>query len=114
MDTRIINIGYSKPAIEMFVAAAQLCLQIPLEEGPPNPPEFVEGTGHRMLRQAWGEEPATSGVGVFYSLAEDGETVQLWDCEEQGYDVEELGPPLYTFPLSQFTESMLKWAKGEL
>lgn len=114
MDTRIINTRYGVAPIQLFTEVTKLCLSVPVEDGPPNVPYIVAGTNGRMISQTWGEEPATSGVMVFYSLAEDNQTVQLWDCEEQGYDPEDLGPPLYTFPLANFAENMAKWAKGEL
>jgi hypothetical protein len=114
MDIRVINTSYSRPPIVLFVEITKLCLEIAEDDGPPNVPYLVPGTGGRMIAQTWGECPFTGGVGVFYSLAEDGDTVQLWDCEEQGYEVDELGPPLYTFPLASFQESMAKWVKGDL
>ncbi len=114
MDSRIINTRYSRAPIELFVAVTQLCLTVAEEDGPPNPPAIISGTNNCMIAQTWGEEPLTGGVSVYYSLAEDGETVQLWDCEEQGYDVADLGPALYTFPLAAFAENMAKWAKGDL
>ncbi|MAD98764.1 MAG: hypothetical protein Unbinned200contig1000_1 [Prokaryotic dsDNA virus sp.] len=112
MDKRIINTIYGKQAMQLFVAAANLCLLVPTEEGPPSAPQIVPDTGNRLIYQAWGADPFNSGVGVYYSLAEDGRTVNMWDCEEQGYNVEELGVPLYTFPLEDFTYNVMRWAMG--
>lgn len=114
MDLRVINTSYAEAPIKLFVAVTNLCLEIDPEDGPPGVPYLVEGTNGRTIGQTWGECPHSGGVGVYYSLAEDGETVQFWDCEEQGYDLEELGPPDLQFPLSQFKEKMLAWAKGDI
>jgi len=114
MDCRIVNTSYSRAPVELFCKVASLCLTISETDDPPNPPFLVEGTGRRKIGQVFGECPHSGGVLFYYSLHEDGVTVQVWDCEEQGYDLEELGPPLYTFPLNEFDDQMRKIHNGEI
>ena len=106
--------SYSRPAIVLFTKITALCLEVPEDNGPPNPPYIVPGTGNHLIGQVWGRELATGGVTIYYSLAEDGETVRLWDCEEQGYGVKDLGPPLHTFPLEKFEGWMKIWLLDKL
>lgn len=113
MDTRVINTLYSPAAMQLFVNLANLCLSVPPEDGPPNVPYLVPSTGGRMIAQEWGRCPASAGVTVYWSLAEDGKTVQMWDPEVQDEEPGNI-PPLYTFRLNEMAQFIRQWLVGAI
>lgn len=115
MDNRVINTLYSRPAMQLFVKMANLCLTVSEDQGVPNAPYLVAGTNGRLIAQQWGHCPAQVGVDIFMSLAEDGVTVNLWDPEVQDFTPPNPDcPPLCTFPLDTFDEFVAIWLAGDL
>lgn len=113
MDNRFINANYSLPAMQLFVKLANLCITVTPDQGAPNPPAIVPGTGDRMLVQGWGGCPHSGALPIFWSLSEDNLMVNMWDPEVQDGEPGDC-PPLHTFPLDQLEEFIAKWLVGDV
>lgn len=111
MDRRIINTGYAVAPIQLFVKLANLCLSVTADQGVPNPP-FIAPGRKDLIGQVFGEEPFTGGVLTYWQIAEDGESVNMWDTDQQE-DAPEC-PPFHTFKLAEMDSFIAKWLVGEV
>jgi hypothetical protein len=114
MDNRVINTNYSVAAMQLFVKVTNLCLSVPASEGAPNPPFIVFGTNSKFIGQIWGESPPTGGTVIYWQLAEDGETVHMWDPEIQEDHVLGESAPLHAFKLAEMNDFITKWQAGDI
>jgi len=98
--------------MQMVVKLANLCLTITADQGAPNFP-FVapSATDNTIVGQVWGEQPATGGVLTYWQLAEDGETVRMWNTDQQE-DAPNC-PPMHIFKLADMDEFIAKWLVGD-
>ncbi len=76
VDRRVINMGYSKPAIHLVQALSAIMFNEGLWPGLP-----TLAKDGMTLAQNYAECPANSGCAVYYRVSEDGLNVLIFDPE---------------------------------